>query len=135
MTQPTSARRTRILRAATVAATTIAALTLWALTVPVAGLDLSAETGGRSQPIGAAAVVTATLAVGLAAWALLALLERTTARPRRTWTITALTVLALSLTGPLGSATDTESLLVLTALHLLVGAVLIPGLTSSPRHR
>ncbi|NEA28162.1 DUF6069 family protein [Actinomadura bangladeshensis] len=135
LTRPTPTRRTRIRRAATVAATILAALALWTLTVPVAGLAPSAETGGRPQPIGAAAVVTATLAAGLAAWALLALLERTTARPRRTWTITALAVLALSLTGPLSSATDTESLLVLTALHLLVGAVLIPGLASSARHR
>ncbi|GAA1799691.1 DUF6069 family protein [Actinomadura chokoriensis] len=57
------------------------------------------------------------------------------ARPRRTWTIIALTVFALSLTGPLSSATDTGSLLILTALHLVVAAVLIPGLTSSARHR
>ncbi len=66
---------------------------------------------------------------------LLAVLERTAGRPRRAWTITALAVLALSLTGPLGSAADTASLGVLTAMHLLVGAVLIPGLALSARAR
>ncbi|MEU5995365.1 DUF6069 family protein [Spirillospora sp. NPDC047418] len=133
--QQPSARRTRVRRAVTVAAAALAALVLWTLTGPVAGLDPAAETGGRTQPVGASAVAAAALAVGLAAWALLAVLERTTGRPRRVWTITALAVLAVSLTGPLGSAADTASLCVLTAMHLLVAAVLIPGLASSTRDR
>jgi hypothetical protein len=122
-------------RALTVAAAPVAALALWTLTGPVAGLEASAETGGRAQPVGAAAVVLVSLAAGLAAWGLLAVLERTAGRPRRVWTITAPAVLALSLTGPLGSAADTASLGVLTAMHLLVGAVLIPGLALSARTR
>ncbi|MFA1550109.1 DUF6069 family protein [Actinomadura chokoriensis] len=118
-------------RALTVAAATAAALALWTLTVPVAGLDPSAQTGGQDRPVGAGAVAVAGLITGLAAWALLALLERTAERPRRTWTITALAVLVLSLAGPLGSAGDAASTAVLTAMHLLVAAVLIPGLGRS----
>ncbi|CNF14756.1 Uncharacterised protein [Mycobacterium tuberculosis] len=135
LTQRTPARRTRIRRAATVAAVALAALALWTLAGPVAGLDPSAETGGRTEPVGAIAVVAASLAAGLAAWALLALLERTTGRPRRIWTIIALAVLTLSLAGPLGSVADIASRCVLTGLHLLVAAVLIPGLASSVRDR
>ncbi|NKZ09266.1 DUF6069 family protein [Actinomadura latina] len=122
-------------RGLTIAAATLAPLALWTLTGPVAGLDPSAESGGRAHPVGAVAVVAASLVMGLAAWALLALLERTTGNPRRAWTITAVAVLALSLTGPLGSAADTASLAVLTAMHLLVAAILIPGLAPSARPR
>lgn len=137
LTRRTPDRRTRIRirRAATAAAAALAALALWTLAGPVAGLEPSAETGGRTEPVGAVAVAAASLAAGLAAWALLALLERTAGRPRRIWTITALAVLALSLTGPIGSAAGTVSLVVLTGLHLLVASVLIPGLASSARDR
>lgn len=129
MSTRTQSSRTR--RALTVAAAALAALLLWTLTGPVAGLHPSAETGGQTREVGAAAVAAASLLAGLAAWALLALLERVAGRPRRIWTFTALAVLALSLLGPLGSAADTSSLAVLAGMHLLVGAVLIPGLRLS----
>jgi hypothetical protein len=73
-------------------------------------------------------VVVTALVAGLAAWGLLALLERTVSRPARTYRIIALTVLAISLAGPLGSGVDTSSRLVLLGMHLTVGAALIIGL-------
>lgn len=124
---------TRARRALTVAAAAAAALALWTLTGPIAGHDLTAETGGDLRPVGAAAVAAGSLVAGLAGWALLALLERTTGRARRAWTITAAAVLALSMTGPLGSAGDTASMAALSAMHLLVAAILIPGLTLPAR--
>jgi hypothetical protein len=105
-----------------------AALTVWAVAVPLAGATLTVRTGGGTRTVGPAAVVVASLLAGLAGWALLAVLERSTARPGRIWTITALILLALSLTGPLGSATGAVAALVLTALHLVTAAVLVPGL-------
>jgi hypothetical protein len=104
-----------------------AAFGLWGLSVPIAGTELRAPRGGTPEPVGAAAVVLAALLAGLAAWALLALLERRARRPRRTWTITAAAVLALSLTGPLG-AEGTGNKLTLIGLHLVVGAVLLAGM-------
>ncbi|WP_412517713.1 DUF6069 family protein [Actinomadura madurae] len=123
----------RARRALTVAGAVAAALALWALTGPVAGLDPSAETGGQLRTVGAAPVIAGSLIAGLAGWGLLALLERTTARPGRIWTALALAVLVLSLGGPLGSAGDGTSMAVLTGMHLIVAAVLIPGLGRTAR--
>lgn len=120
-------------RALTVAAATAAALVLWALAGPVVGVDLSVELDGAVQPVGPMAVAAAGLLAGLAAWGLLALLERLINRPGPIWTVTATVVLLLSLTGPLGSAVGTASLVTTAALHLVVGAVLIPGLGRSAR--
>lgn len=123
----------RARRALTVAGAAAAALALWVLTGPVAGLDPSAETGGEIRTVGAAPVVMGGLVAGLAAWGLLALLERTVARPGRVWAAIALAVLVLSLCGPLGSAGDGTSMAILTGMHLVVAAVLIPGLGGSAR--
>ncbi|TDD19183.1 DUF6069 family protein [Nonomuraea diastatica] len=119
----TSARRPL-----TVIGASAAALACWVLAVPVAGIALTVRTGGGTQQVGPAAVVVASLLAGLAGWALLAALERFASRAGRFWTIVALVVLALSLLGPLGSAADATARLVLVLLHLIVGAVLIPGL-------
>ncbi|MEU8125028.1 DUF6069 family protein [Spirillospora sp. NPDC049024] len=120
-------------RALTVAGGAAAALALWAAAGPVAGLDLAAETGGEVRPVGAGPVVAAGLIVGLAAWGLLAVLERATARPGRVWTTVAAAVLVLSMIGPLGGAADGASMAVLAGMHLVVAAVLIPGLGRSAR--
>lgn len=105
-----------------------AALAVWALAVPVAGTTLTVRMGDGTQPVGPAPVVVASLLAGLAGWTLLAVLERFAPRPARIWTITALIVLALSLFGPAGSAVGIVATLVLILLHLIVGAVLVPGL-------
>ncbi|WP_141575503.1 DUF6069 family protein [Actinomadura sp. WMMA1423] len=120
-------------RALTVAGAAAAALALWVAAGPVAGLDLSAETGGEVRRIGAGTVVAATLIAGLAAWGLLAALERTTSRPGRVWTAVAATALVLSMLGPLAGAADGASMAVLAAMHLVVAAILIPGLARSAR--
>ncbi|GAA2276106.1 hypothetical protein GCM10010149_18980 [Nonomuraea roseoviolacea subsp. roseoviolacea] len=107
---------------------TAAALAVWALAVPVAGVTLTVRTGGGAQTVGAVPVAVVSLLAGLAGWALLAVLERRAARPRRIWTITALVVCVVSLAGPLGSAAGAAATLVLLSLHLVVGAVLITWL-------
>ncbi|MFD0690283.1 DUF6069 family protein [Actinomadura fibrosa] len=126
---PTTGRR-----ALTVTAATAAALAVWTIAGPVAGVGLTARSGGGSpHEIGAAAVIAAALASGLAAWALLAVLERTARRAARIWTITASAVLVLSLSGPLTGDASAAATAVLAALHLVVGAVLIPGLLRTAR--
>ena len=124
----TTARRTG--RAITVAAATTGALLLWTV-----GGDLGVRQGGATRPVGAAAVALTALAAGLAAWGLLALLERTVRRPVRAYRVIAVIVLLLSLAGPLGSGADTSSRLVLLAMHVTVGAALIAGLPGRPNHR
>lgn len=112
----------------TVISTPAVALAVWALAVPLAGVTLTVRQGDGTQTIGPLLVAVVTLLAGLAGWALLAVLERWTARPARTWRIVALVVLAVSLLGPLGGAVGAAATLVLLLLHVAVGAVLVVGL-------
>lgn len=104
-----------------------AALALWTVAVPIAGVDLEARQGGGVQQIRPVMVAIAPLLAGFAGWALVAVLERWTSRPGRIWKITAASVLAVSLLGPLGGV-GAASKLVLLGMHAVVAAVLIPGL-------
>lgn len=127
-----TAHPTRV-RALTVAAALGAAVLGWALLGPVAGLDLTVTVGDGQQRLGAAAVIVATLVVGLAGWGLRALLDRLTARARTVWTVIAAIVLAVSLLGPVGSAVGGGTVAALIGLHLLVGLVLLFGLRATRR--
>jgi hypothetical protein len=127
-TVPTADRPTRVRRLIVVAGASAAALAIWAVADPLAGVDLTVRLSGAEQHVGAGAVVAASLVAGLAAWASLALLERLAERARRIWTVIAVVVLALSLTGPLG-AVGAASTVALACMHLAVAAVLILGLT------
>lgn len=118
---------TRLRRLLVVTAASAAALALWALAAPLAGVDLAVRQGGSDQAVGPVPVALASLLAGFAAWALLAVLERFTARAGRIWTVTAAVVLALSLLGTFG-AVSTAATLALMGMHAVVGAVLILGL-------
>jgi hypothetical protein len=133
MATPTT--RPRRARALAVIAATLAALAVWLITDPLLGIDLTGTTRPGSQqlqPITPALVAGASLAVALAGWALLALLERFTARARTIWTAVALLVALLSLAGPLSILASTEAnVLALALMHLAVAAVLIPMLAGT----
>ncbi|MGC3863660.1 DUF6069 family protein [Micromonospora chersina] len=120
-------------RALAVLAATAATLAVWTAAVPVAGVDLAVRNGGTEQSVTAAAVGVSTLLAGLAGWALLALLERFTARARVVWTGAAGLVLLLSLLGPLGGGVGAAATLTLVALHLAAAAVLVPLLRRTAR--
>ncbi|KKK04677.1 DUF6069 family protein [Micromonospora sp. HK10] len=109
-----------------VLAATAATLAVWVVAVPLAGVDLVARTGGAEQRVTPVAVAVSTLLAGLAAWGLLALLERFTTRARPVWTVVALIVLLVSLLGPLGGGVGTAARVTLVAMHLVAAAVLVP---------
>lgn len=118
-------------RAAAVVAAVAAALAVWVIAVPLLGVDLQVAPGsGEPQAVGVANVVVSGLVGGLAAWGSLAVLERLTTRPRRIWTVVAVAVLALSLMGP-QAGTTAATTTTLVAMHLAVGAVLIPVLAGT----
>ena len=73
-------------------------------------------------------------AAGTAAWALLAVLEHRARHPRRAWTITAGSVLAVSLAGPLTAGQGAAAIVALACMHLATGGVLIPVLRRTARH-
>ena len=129
-TRPARRRRDRTLA---VLAATVATLALWVAAVPVAGVDLVARNGGTEQTVTPVAVGVSTVLAGLAGWALLAVLERFTARARAVWTGVAGLALLLSLLGPLSGGVGTTATLTLVAMHLLAAAVLVPLLRRTAR--
>jgi hypothetical protein len=94
--------------------------------------DFPLVTVSREQrSIGVFETIVATAVVSLAAWALLALLERFTMRATTIWLTVAIVVLLLSLSGPISQGVDTESTLVLLALHVGAAAAIIPLMWAS----
>ncbi len=116
---------TLIRRSAAVAAAAVGALAIWVLATPIAGIELDVRVGGETSEVGPGAIALTAAAAGLAAWAVLALLERWTASARRIWRITAAVLLVVSLAGPIGSAVGAGAALALVAMHVVVGTILI----------
>jgi hypothetical protein len=111
-----------------------AAAIAWAVEVPLLGIRLTVRFGAMApQTVVAGQVVGVALVAGLLGWLLLAVLDRRATRARMAWTALALLVLAVSLALPLAAATTTSAAVGLVVLHLVVGAVVIPGLASTAR--
>ncbi len=85
-----------------------------------------ATVNGDEQEIGIVSVIAVTALAGLAAWGLLALLERVTANGKTIWTAIAVVVFLLSLVGPLGNGVGTSSTIVLALMHAGAAATIIP---------
>lgn len=116
-------------RLVVVAGAVVAAVAVYLVATLIAGQDLRGPAMNDRAPaeITVGAVLAASAFVSLLGWALLALLERFTARARTIWTIVALVVLLVSLGGPLtGTGVSTGNRVGLVLLHLAVAAVLIP---------
>jgi hypothetical protein len=106
----------------------LAALAVWGVSALAFGIDVRQPAFGPGVPqdLTAGPVVVASVAAGLAAWLALAVLERLTRHARAAWVALATLVLVASLGAPLsGRGIDGGSRLVLTLLHLTVGALLI----------
>ena len=126
------AGRRRRFRLLAVAGAVMAALGLWTIVELGFGLDLRSPgeafggTGGTSD-VGPLQVIIASGIGSLTGWALLALLERFSARARAVWVVIALLALLASLGGPLGGTGVTAAnRAVLVCMHLLVAAIVIP---------
>jgi hypothetical protein len=140
MTTVNKTGSTRIARIGAVVGAAVAGLIVWIVAQGVLDGGLRAPGFGDQGPrdVALAAVIVAPVLAGLAAWALLGILERRTSAPRRVWTIVALVVLIVSLSAPLsGSGVEGADRVALLVEHLAVGAVLIAGLgrTASPTRR
>jgi hypothetical protein len=130
-------RSTAALRALTVLAAIVATLVIWAVEARLLGIDLRARPvpGAAAVVVGPAAVVSFTLLAGLAAWGLLALLERLTSRARAVWIVVAVLALLISLAGPLGGAVTATAAVGLACMHVAAAAILIPLLPRSGGRR
>jgi hypothetical protein len=115
-----------------VVASMASATALWGIAESLLGIDLVVRVGDGTKHIDSLAVTLTSLAAGFLAWASLTLLERRTARARTVWRALTVTVLLVSLTGPL-SAVTSSAMVVLLLMHLVVGAILVLALPG-PRH-
>jgi hypothetical protein len=131
MTTTTSSRSA--FRPAAVLAAVAGALAGWVIANPVSGIALTVTMNEEQTTVGPLDAGGIALPAGLAAWGVLALMERAGEHVRRRWTTLALTVLLLSLAGPLTAAETTEATLAVLGLHGLVGAILIPSLRSTAK--
>ncbi|MEU5977891.1 DUF6069 family protein [Streptomyces sp. NPDC047315] len=124
---------TRTRRLTATGLTVLAPLLVWLVADPMLGRRLEIANGDETLEIGAVAVALVALLIALAAWGLLAALERFAARrARAVWTGAAIAVLAVSvlpLTGDMAGGTRAA----LALIHLAVAAVLIPGLPGTAR--
>ena len=125
------ARKRRRTRALAIVAAAGATFIVWTIANSVAGTDLVVDTGSGPTTVTLTAVVLVTVVAGLAAWGLLALIERFTRRAAVIWSWTAGAVLLISLLGPIGSAVGAGATAALVAMHLVTGAVLIPLMARS----
>jgi hypothetical protein len=123
-------------RALCAAGGALAAALAWAVEVPLLGIHLNVRFGaGHIQTIAVGQVIGVTVAASLLGWLLLAQLERRTPHARLIWTGIALAALAASLALPLAAATTSAAVAGLIAMHLTVGAVVIPALAHTARTR
>jgi hypothetical protein len=124
---PIPKRSTATLRAVAVLAAIVATLVVWAVEGPLLGIDLRARPPGAPVAlVGPVAILFATLLAGLAAWGLLAVLERVTSQGRTVWIIVAVVALLASLILPLGGGVTMAAAVGLACIHLTAAAVLIP---------
>jgi hypothetical protein len=124
-------RKRRWSRALATMAAAGATFTVWTIAHPIAGADLVVDTGSGPTTVTPTAVVLVTVVAGLAAWGLLALVERFSRRAAAIWSWIAGAVVLISLLGPLGSAVGAGATAALVAMHLVTGAVLIPLMARS----
>ena len=122
--RPSSMNRRKITAYTLVAAATMTAV-LYLVVDPVAGHRLEAVSGGATMHITVAWVVAGTIIPGACGLAIASLLRRLS-NGRLVWLIVSSAALLLSLGGPFGGTT-TVTVLVLLAMHLLVGAAVIPA--------
>lgn len=110
-----------------VGATVVAAVVVYLL-ITVFGQDLRTPgmNGAAPADLNVGAVLLVSALAGFAGWGLLALLEKFTRNALMIWTIVAVAVFALSLSGPLtGTGVSTGNRLALVLMHIVAGTVLI----------
>jgi hypothetical protein len=130
LNQSTAVRRTLAVLLAVVVT-----LVVWAVETYLLGIDLQARPvpGSAPQAVGVPAVASATLLAGLAAWALLAILERVTPSARTVWVAVAVVALLVSLAAPLNGAVTAAAAIGLATMHVAAAATLVPLLARSAR--
>lgn len=130
--RPVQKRRRRL---AGVAAGAVGALSVWGIASPLLGVALDVRQGSSLTTVGPGSVVVMAVLAGLAAWLVLAGLEKVTKKAAAVWTTVAVVVAVLSLAGPATSAVSTDALGALVAMHLVVAGVVVATMLPTARRR
>ncbi|MCF0091850.1 DUF6069 family protein [Micromonospora sp. MH99] len=120
-------------RSVAVAVAVLAAVAVWS-GATLAGAQLTVDQGSGPQDVPVLAVLMTSALAALLGWALLAVLERFSARATTIWTGIAVAVLVLSLLPALLVDASAGTRFTLVLMHLVVGAVVILGLRRGARH-
>lgn len=126
------ARRHR--RMLTMAIAVIVPVIVWALASAAGAEFVVANPLGGTLEIDWGLLVVSTLPIALAAWGVLALLERITRRARTIWTIIAVATLALSVLPIAFVDTSDSTRVALGIIHVATGLFLIRMLRHGARH-
>jgi Family of unknown function (DUF6069) len=94
----------------------------------MAHVDYIVDTPIGTREITLALTIVATVAAGIAGWVVIALLERYASSPRGVWIALTLLVLVVSIVPVFWTTANPGTQLMLTALHCVAAAVLIPAL-------
>ncbi|MEJ2887220.1 DUF6069 family protein [Actinomycetospora aeridis] len=113
-------------RALGIVAALVVTLAVW-LVGHLAGADYWISDSQGTVRIDALVTTQVTVVLGLAGWGVLALLERLSRHGTTAWTVLATLVVVASLVPILLVDATTATRVALTAVHLAVGAVLIPA--------
>jgi uncharacterized paraquat-inducible protein A len=122
-------------RAGVVVATVVAALLAWLVANLIDASAVQVRMQDKVTTVNGVSVLIVSALAALAGWALLAVLERMSPSGRRIWTVIAAIVLLLSLTMPLSYGLGAASKWSLVAFHVVVGLVVIAGMSRSPAQR
>jgi ABC-type Co2+ transport system permease subunit len=118
-------------RALVVTGAVMAATVAWVL-AQLTGTILEVEMAGRSPlTVGLPEVLIVAVVASLAGWGAVELLHRLTRRAAAAWTVLSLAVLLASLLPIILADISAGVGAYLAAMHLAVGAVLIPGLRAT----
>lgn len=131
MMPATTDRKTRVRRRLTTVITAVAGAGLvWAVGTALLSHELAVpQTGGRPPlTVTLPMVLFVSALAALLGWGTLAVLERATRRGTRIWVGLAVAVLLVSLAPLAAPGLALATRIVLGLLHLVVGAILIPGL-------
>jgi len=119
-------------RPRTVVVTAVVAGALVFLVGTLAGVDPQVRSGSGTLEVTIGMVVATSLTVALAGWGVRALLLRRRSGGRGAWLTLGGAVLLVSLLGPLGAA-NAGAMLLLVVEHLVVGGVILLGLSGAGR--
>lgn len=128
-----SKRPTRVVA---VAAAAVLTLLVWVVSVPLLGYELTVPSGDGLSEVRLRAVIVTSLAVPLAGWAAIEVLERVTRHAPTVWLVGALAVLAVSFAPILDDEMPKATAVVFTIMRFTIAVALIPAIMLSTRpHR